>query len=93
CWTAVPATMDQLFSQQLRWRRSSLRALFNALAEMPVYLHVLGARKYLTYVLPDLTTLLMAVVGLCTIPVYGIGNMIQAMGATFCVSYVFHVAK
>ncbi|KVP39748.1 hypothetical protein WJ87_06075 [Burkholderia ubonensis] len=93
CWTAVPATMGQLFSQQLRWRRSTLRALFDALIDTPTYLRVLGARRYLTRIVPDMTTLLLALAGLTTIPIYGIGTFLDAMGATFVTSYVFHVLK
>jgi len=83
CWTAAPAEMLQLFSQQLRWRRSGLRDLFWTLARLPQHLRVMGPRPLLTAVLPELFAVMWALFLVTSIPSFGIGRALDAVGTAF----------
>lgn len=91
CWTAAPARLPQLFSQQLRWRRSGLRDLFWTLARLPQHLRVMGPRPLLTAVLPELFTVLWAMYLITVIPVFGIGSALDTVSnafLTFCTVFM-----
>lgn len=83
CWTAAPAKMDQLFSQQLRWRRSGLRDLFWTLARLPEHFRILGPRALLTALLPELFTVLWALFILTAVPVFGVAQAIESVATAF----------
>lgn len=83
CWTAAPAQMGQLFSQQLRWRRSGLRDLFWTLARLPEHFRVLGASALLTALLPELFTVLWALFLITAVPLFGIGQTIASVATAF----------
>ena len=64
CWTTVPATLTELFKQQLRWRQSILRDLFFTLKTLPQHVFKLHPNTLLHLVLTPLgalVALLMAV--------------------------------
>jgi cellulose synthase/poly-beta-1,6-N-acetylglucosamine synthase-like glycosyltransferase len=54
CWTTVPATLGQLFKQQLRWRQSILRDLFFTLKTLPQHVFKLHPNAVLHLVLTPL---------------------------------------
>lgn len=83
CWTAAPARLEQLFAQQLRWRRSGLRDLFWTLARLPGHLRVLKARALLSAVLPEMAAVLWSLFLLTIIPVMGIGHAIETVALAF----------
>lgn len=66
CWTEVPVTMRQLWNQQLRWRRGSLRNYFSALRWMPFHAHKLHPNTLYTVLMPT-TASLIAIVSLMTL--------------------------
>src|SRR3984957_7449551 len=57
CWTTVPATLPNLFKQQLRWRRSIVRDLFYTLRTLPQHVWTLHPNTVLTLVLTPLGAL------------------------------------
>lgn len=57
CWTTVPATLTELFKQQLRWRQSILRDLFFTLKTLPRHVSKLHPNTVLTLVLTPLGAL------------------------------------
>jgi cellulose synthase/poly-beta-1,6-N-acetylglucosamine synthase-like glycosyltransferase len=64
CWTTVPATLTELFKQQLRWRQSILRDLFFTLRSLPQHVFKLHPNAVLHLVLTPLgavVALLMAI--------------------------------
>jgi hyaluronan synthase len=63
CWTTVPATLNELFKQQLRWRRSVIRDLLFTLRTLPQHVWKLHPNSVLTLVLTPLG----AVVGLLAV--------------------------
>jgi hyaluronan synthase len=71
CWTTVPATLSELFKQQLRWRQSILRDLFFTLRTLPQHVFKLHPNAVLHLVLTPLgalVALLMAVTMLTSDP-------------------------
>jgi hyaluronan synthase len=54
CWTTVPATLSELFKQQLRWRQSILRDLFFTLKTLPQHVVKLHPNALLHLVLTPL---------------------------------------
>jgi hyaluronan synthase len=71
CWTTVPATLSELFKQQLRWRQSILRDLFFTLKTLPQHVRKLHPNAVFTLVLTPLgalVALLMAVTMLAGSP-------------------------
>jgi N-acetylglucosaminyltransferase len=54
CWTTAPATLTELFKQQLRWRRSVVRDLFFTLRTLPQHVWKLHPNTVLTLVLTPL---------------------------------------
>jgi cellulose synthase/poly-beta-1,6-N-acetylglucosamine synthase-like glycosyltransferase len=54
CWTTAPATLSELFKQQLRWRRSVVRDLFFTLRTLPRHIWKLHPNTVLTLVLTPL---------------------------------------
>lgn len=54
CWTTVPATLSELFKQQLRWRRSIIRDLFYTLRTLPKHVWTLHPNSVATLVLTPL---------------------------------------
>jgi cellulose synthase/poly-beta-1,6-N-acetylglucosamine synthase-like glycosyltransferase len=54
CWTTAPATLTELFKQQLRWRRSVVRDLFFTLRTLPQHVWKLHPNAVLTLVLTPL---------------------------------------
>ena len=58
CWTTVPATLPELFKQQLRWKRSIVRDLFYTLRTLPQHVWTLHPNTVLTLVLTPLGALL-----------------------------------
>ncbi len=54
CWTTVPATLSELFKQQLRWRRSVIRDLFFTLRTLPQHVWKLHPNSVATLVLTPL---------------------------------------
>jgi cellulose synthase/poly-beta-1,6-N-acetylglucosamine synthase-like glycosyltransferase len=54
CWTTAPATLSELFKQQLRWRRSVVRDLFFTLRTLPQHIWKLHPNTVLTLVLTPL---------------------------------------
>ncbi len=83
CWTAVPASMGQLFSQQLRWRRSGLRDLFWTLARLNEHLRTLGPKVVLTAILPEIFTVIWSMFILVAIPAFGVGYMLNTVVMAF----------
>ncbi|HEY6253607.1 MAG TPA: glycosyltransferase family 2 protein [Candidatus Angelobacter sp.] len=57
CWTTVPATLSDLFKQQLRWRQSILRDLFYTLKTLPRHVSRLHPNTVFTLVLTPLGAL------------------------------------
>ncbi len=57
CWTTVPATLPNLFKQQLRWRRSVLRDLFYTLRTLPRHVWTLHPNTVFTLVMTPLGAL------------------------------------
>jgi cellulose synthase/poly-beta-1,6-N-acetylglucosamine synthase-like glycosyltransferase len=70
CWTTVPATLSQLFKQQLRWRRSVIRDLFFTLRTLPQHIWKLHPNSVATLVLTPLG----AVVGLLAVLTMLVGD-------------------
>src|SRR5271170_810075 len=58
CWTTVPATLPELFKQQLRWKRSIIRDLFYTLRTLPQHVWTLHPNTVLTLVLTPLGAIL-----------------------------------
>ena len=58
CWTTAPATLTELFKQQLRWRRSVVRDLFFTLRTLPQHVWKLHPNTVLTLVLTPLGPLI-----------------------------------
>src|SRR5690606_21147811 len=88
CWTEVPSKMKQLFSQQLRWRRSSMRDLIWTLGCMPRHFEVMGVRATLIGVLPSFLLMLWAFCVLSSVAAFGVGAAIQTAVVSllmFCV--------
>ncbi|HJX84440.1 MAG TPA: glycosyltransferase family 2 protein, partial [Candidatus Angelobacter sp.] len=54
CWTNVPATLSELFKQQLRWRQSSLRDFFFTLKTLPRHVFKLHPNTVLHLILTPL---------------------------------------
>lgn len=86
CWTAVPSQMGQLFSQQLRWRRSGLRDLFWTLARLPEHIRILGFGSLLSALIPELFASLWAMYLLLAIPMMGVGETLYVI-ATAMVTF------
>src|SRR5579864_3282489 len=63
CWTTAPATLTELFKQQLRWRRSVVRDLFFTLRTLPGHVWTQHPNTVLTLVLTPLA----AVIGLLVV--------------------------
>jgi len=91
CWTAAPTKMKQLFSQQIRWRRSGLRDLFWTWARLPRHIAVMGLPALLTALVPETFTVLWSLFILSTVPVFGVaaavGTVVTAF-LTFCAVFV-----
>jgi cellulose synthase/poly-beta-1,6-N-acetylglucosamine synthase-like glycosyltransferase len=71
CWTTVPATLNELFKQQLRWRRSVIRDLFFTMRTLPRHVWSLHPNSVATLVLTPLgavVALLAAVTALTSNP-------------------------
>jgi cellulose synthase/poly-beta-1,6-N-acetylglucosamine synthase-like glycosyltransferase len=71
CWTTVPATLNELFKQQLRWRRSVIRDLFFTIRTLPRHVWSLHPNSVATLVLTPLgavVALLAAVTALTSNP-------------------------
>ena len=71
CWTTVPATLNELFKQQLRWRRSVVRDLFFTVRTLPRHVWSLHPNSVATLVLTPLgavVALLAVVTALSTDP-------------------------
>jgi cellulose synthase/poly-beta-1,6-N-acetylglucosamine synthase-like glycosyltransferase len=76
CWTRVPATLGELFKQQLRWRQSILRDLFFTVKTLPQHVRKLHPNALLHMVLTPLAAivaLLMAVTMLAGNPTSWLG--------------------
>jgi hyaluronan synthase len=58
CWTTAPATLTELFKQQLRWRRSVVRDLFFTMKTLPRHVWTQHPNTVLTLVLTPLATVL-----------------------------------
>jgi hyaluronan synthase len=54
CWTNVPTTLNELFKQQLRWRRSILRDFFFTLKTLPRHVFKLHPNAVLHLVITPL---------------------------------------
>lgn len=85
CWTTVPATLTELFKQQLRWRRSVIRDLFFTLKTLPQHVWKLHPNSVVTLVLTPLgaiVALLAVVTMLATDPMSwaGPGPMVAYLG-------------
>jgi len=52
CWTVAPNTLSKYFTQQLRWRRSSLRDLFLSMRTIPEHLKLPVNALYVFVLLP-----------------------------------------
>jgi hyaluronan synthase len=64
CWTTVPNTLNTLFKQQLRWKRSIIRDLFYTLRTLPTHVWTLHPNTVLTLVLTPLGAILALLVAL-----------------------------
>lgn len=64
CWTTVPATLPELFKQQLRWRQSILRDLFFTLKTLPQHVSRLHPNTVFNLVLTPLGALVALVMAL-----------------------------
>ena len=64
CWTTVPNTLNTLFKQQLRWKRSIIRDLFYTLRTLPKHVWTLHPNTVLTLVLTPLGAILALLVAL-----------------------------
>jgi cellulose synthase/poly-beta-1,6-N-acetylglucosamine synthase-like glycosyltransferase len=60
CWTHAPDTVQSLFMQQVRWRRSGLRDFFWTLARLPSHIRVFGITALSTVLIPELFTIIWA---------------------------------
>jgi len=80
CWTSVPETMGKLFSQQLRWRRSGLRDLFWVLTSLKEHFRVYGTQSMMHFLFIQLFVLFWAFYSLSLFPVWGVGEMVVALG-------------
>lgn len=56
CWTSVPSRLSDLFSQQLRWRRSCMRDLFWTWRRIPEHLELMGMLPLLVALVPETFT-------------------------------------
>jgi len=84
CWTTVPATLSELFKQQLRWRRSVIRDLFFTLKTLPQHIWKLHPNSVATLVLTPLG----AVVGLLAVLTMLSGDPMAWAGPTPLVIYL-----
>jgi len=80
CWTSVPATMGQLFSQQLRWRRSGLRDLIWVLTSLREHFRIYGVKSLMSFLFIQLFVVFWAFYSLSMYPVWGVGEMVMALG-------------
>jgi cellulose synthase/poly-beta-1,6-N-acetylglucosamine synthase-like glycosyltransferase len=62
CWTTVPSSFSQLFKQQTRWRRGSLRDFFMTLRTLPLNIASVHPAGIFNMVIPPLGVLAAAVV-------------------------------
>jgi hyaluronan synthase len=67
CWTTAPATLSELFKQQLRWRRSVVRDLFFTLRTLPQHIWKLHPNTVLTLVLTPLGAIVALLVVVSTL--------------------------
>jgi hyaluronan synthase len=67
CWTTAPATLTELFKQQLRWRRSVVRDLFFTLRTLPQHIWKLHPNSVLTLVLTPLGAIVALLVVVTTL--------------------------
>ena len=67
CWTTAPATLSELFKQQLRWRRSVVRDLFFTLRTLPQHIWKLHPNSVLTLVLTPLGAIVALLVVVTTL--------------------------
>jgi hyaluronan synthase len=58
CWTAVPNNLNQLFMQQLRWRRSGFRSFFFTLHNFRQNLKILHPLTIANILIPPMLTLI-----------------------------------
>lgn len=93
CWTAAPNKLQQLFAQQIRWRRSGLRDLFWTYRRLGEHLNVIGLRALLAALIPETFTCLWSFFLLSTVLVFGLGEALEFAVVAFLTFFsVFVVA-
>lgn len=58
CWTTVPETFNELWKQQLRWRRGALRDFFMTVRTLPRHLRTVHPNTLFNLIVPPLTLIL-----------------------------------
>jgi len=80
CWTSAPTTMKQLYSQQLRWRRSGIRGFLWMIFNFNKYLKAFKLKTLILLFLQELFVILWAFYLISLVPSMGIGEMFSAVG-------------
>lgn len=60
CWTHAPQKVNDLFMQQVRWRRSGLRDFFWTLARLREHIKVFGLTALSVVLIPEMFTIMWA---------------------------------
>jgi|GEM_PF-1476061 len=92
CWTSAPATMKQLFSQQLRWRRSGIRGLLWVIFNLRKYLRTFSLKTLFLLLFQELFVIFWAFYLISLIPLQGIGVAITTAGQSsilYAVIFIF----
>lgn len=90
CWTAAPEKLAQLFSQQIRWRRSGLRDLFWTWVRIPQHFRVIGFWPLMAALIPESFTAMWALLLVAALITGGIAeSMVTVVQAVFGFSGVF----
>lgn len=93
CWTAAPEKLAQLFSQQIRWRRSGLRDLFWTWVRIPQHFRVIGFWPLMAALIPESFTAMWALLLVAALITGGIAeSTVTVLQAVFGFSGVFIAA-
>ncbi|SAL00479.1 N-glycosyltransferase [Caballeronia calidae] len=80
CWTSVPNKFWVLFSQQLRWSRSGYKDLLWTLSTLGRNFRIVGVVRTMAWLNPLLIGLLVLIFTILSVPMFGPGAFVRAMG-------------
>ncbi|QNP47895.1 glycosyltransferase [Diaphorobacter aerolatus] len=91
CWTSAPTRFNELFGQQLRWRRSAMRDTFWTLMRLPQHFQIMGVRAAAVAIIPELLIIIWALYLITAIPMAGLGHTLDVLAISFLMFCSFFV--